>query len=196
MIAPKYVPSHTRGARLHEAKVVIQLCLDYSCPFSAKMMGTLAGGVMDKHSKDVCWVFLNQVQPWHPQSTMKHEASLVIAQQAPEKFWDWSIDLFKIAPQKYLDRMTWDVGRNQWYDMLAADLPPENYGLPSQSFLKALKNPDGGNDATPDLKYFTKYCRQTGLHVTPTIVCNGIIDLNVSSSWTPEQWDEYIASKK
>ncbi len=36
-----------------------------------------------------------QVQPWHPQSTLTHEAGLAVAREAgPAAFWDFSDAMF------------------------------------------------------------------------------------------------------
>ena len=42
-----------------------------------------------------------------------------------------------------------------------------------------------------DLKLYVKWCRQQGVHVTPTCTVNGIIT-DTSSSWTEDQWKELL----
>jgi len=31
-----------------------------------------------------------------------------------------------------------------------------------------------------------------GIHVSPTVVFNGLVENGISSSFTPEQWDEWL----
>ena len=50
----------------------------------------------------------------------------------------------------------------------------------------------GGTGVTNDLKYYLKISRQNSIHVSPTVLINGLIDNEVSSSWTLEQWQEKI----
>lgn len=35
-----------------------------------------------------------------------------------------------------------------------------------------------------------KMNRMQGVHVTPTVVFNGVVENSVSSGWTAEQWEE------
>ena len=53
-------------------------------------------------------------------------------------------------------------------------------------------NDNTGNATTNTLKLYTKWTRGRGLHVTPTVLINGIVDDSVSSGWNLEQWTEYL----
>ena len=37
-----------------------------------------------------------------------------------------------------------------------------------------------------------KEARQSGIHCSPTTLVNGVVDESISSSWTAEQWDEFL----
>jgi len=51
-----------------------------------------------------------------------------------------------------------------------------------------------GNAATPALKKFVRYHRVRGVHVTPTVFVNGIEATEIGSSWTGDQWRDYVAA--
>lgn len=84
------------------SKPLIQPChtlevyLDYVCPFSAKMFNTIHSQLFPilKQNTTVSdrlrVIFRHQVQPWHPSSTLVHEAALAVLQVDPSKFWDFS----------------------------------------------------------------------------------------------------------
>lgn len=54
---------------------------------------------------------------------------------------------------------------------------------------------NAGNKVTNDLKLFIRIGRQNGIHVSPTLLFDGIRDDSVSSSWELDQWKEYLKSK-
>ena len=45
---------------------------------------------------------------------------------------------------------------------------------------------------TDDLKLHIKAARLVGVHVSPTVVFNGIVENSISSGWTKEQWVEWL----
>lgn len=49
-----------------------------------------------------------------------------------------------------------------------------------------------GNKVTDDVKLMVKANRRTGVHVTPTVLFNGIEEGSISSSFTGEQWEEWL----
>jgi hypothetical protein len=72
----------------------LELYLDYVCPYSAKMFNTVYTSVFplirQKHSSKVQIIFRQQIQPWHPSSTLVHEAGIAVLKLQPTKFWDFS----------------------------------------------------------------------------------------------------------
>lgn len=46
-----------------------------------------------------------------------------------------------------------------------------------------------------DLKQTIKYSRQNSIHVSPTVLLDGVIDPSISSSFTKEDWAKYIEDK-
>jgi hypothetical protein len=92
-LAPKFA-----GQRFSAASVpalhTLELYLDYVCPFSAKMFNTMYTSVFpliqQKYSSKVQVIFRQQIQPWHPSSTLVHEAGAAVLKLQPAKFWDFS----------------------------------------------------------------------------------------------------------
>lgn len=78
------------GPTLH----TLELYLDYVCPFSAKMFNTVYTSVFPLIKKNyatkVQILFRQQIQPWHPSSTLVHEAGVAVLKLQPAKFWDFS----------------------------------------------------------------------------------------------------------
>ncbi len=89
--------------------------------------------------------------------------------------------------------------RNQSYQRLAKI--GANAGIDEQKMFELLKIPDKaiddgslniGNGVTNDLKVLVKMNRMTGVHVTPTVVFNGVVENGISSSFSAEQWEEWL----
>lgn len=76
----------------------------------------------------------------------------------------------------------------------------ETIGTPSDKVLDLLTNGSGepknaGNKVSNDLKLQVKLSRQNGIHVSPTVLFDGLRDDSVSSGWELDQWKEYLKSK-
>jgi len=187
-----------------EAKHTIELYLDYVCPFSAKMFKTIQTSVRPiiekKYSKPgVRLIFRQQIQPWHPSSTLVHEAGAAVLRVAPSQFWQFSELLFE-KQKEYFDVSVVNEPRNKTYERLA-QLAGQLKGIEEKEVFDLLKisdkpGEDGslniGNKVTDDVKLMVKANRLTGVHVTPTVLFNGIEEKSISSSFTAEQWDEWL----
>lgn len=208
MISPKYALSHyfhstkTLSAKLSTSPHIVNLYLDYNCPFSAKIFfkfASLIPTLQKDHPSNFQFVFVNVVQPWHPNSVLLHEYALVVAQllreKIPEKsnelFWTVSDSLFK-SKEKFYDSTTVSLGRNEIYTVIndvvfddVSDLPFSKADVLKKLEIKEETDPakasNGGNDSTVDVKYFTRYQRGVGVHITPTVSVDGIVDDSVSS---------------
>lgn len=76
----------------------------------------------------------------------------------------------------------------------------EKVGVSSDKVLELLVNGTGeaknaGNKVTNDLKLFIRIGRQNGIHVSPTVLLDGLKDDSISSGWELDQWKEYLKSK-
>ncbi|KAL1960753.1 hypothetical protein VTO42DRAFT_6583 [Malbranchea cinnamomea] len=143
-------------------------------------------------------IFRQHVQPWHPSSTLVHEAAVGVLKLAPEKFWEFSHVLFK-EQQTYFDVNVVNETRNQTYKRLAA--LGAKVGVDEEALYKLLEipsqpGPDGslnsGNQVTNDFKLLIKANRVVGVHVSPTVFFNGIEEKSISSSFTADQWKEWL----
>jgi hypothetical protein len=43
-----------------------------------------------------------------------------------------------------------------------------------------------------ELKVLVKMNRMQGVHVTPTVVFNGVVENGISSSFSGDQWEEWL----
>lgn len=216
MISPKYAPTHyylsvkTLSQSL-TAPHIVNLYLDYNCPFSAKLFLKLHGKVIPelqkKYPGKFQFVFVNVIQPWHTNSILLNEFSLAYAKLLREyqaegdidsisNFWDLSKVLFENKEQFY-ETSNINLTKNQIYEQIY-DVVAEakfDFKIPKEEILAQLvikqsKEPNNdGNGATVDVKYFTRYLRGVGVHITPTVSIDGIVDDSISSG-TPE--DELI----
>merc|ERR1712000_756578 len=129
--------------------------------------------------------------------SLVHEAGLAVLQIAPDKFWDFSQKLFD-DQEAYFDVNIVNETRNATYRRLA-DLAG-TVGIDKDKFYKMLVIPDKpgedgalniGNQVTNDMKVVTKMNRLIGVHVTPTVVFDGVVQ-DTSSSWGKDEWDAWL----
>lgn len=126
-----------------------------------------------------------------------HEAAIAVERLDPSKFWAFSDALFAVSPQFY-DEAVYDESRPQTYERLA-DLAAKSVDIDKQAMLELLavkpavgEPTNAGNEISNDLKLFIRQARQTSIHVSPTVVVDGIVDNSFSSGWTVEQWLEKL----
>lgn len=172
--------------------------LDYVCPYSAKMFKTLYSSVFllvkQKFPSKVQFILRQQIQPWHPSSTLVHEAAAAVLRLSPGKFYDYSAALFE-RQKEYFDVSVVNEPRNDTYKRLAK-LAAET-GVEENKIMDLLRISDkpreddslnSGNGVTDDVKLMVKVGRSrrssgtlltwykanrlTGVHVTPTVLFN------------------------
>ncbi|OBT69904.1 hypothetical protein VE03_00598 [Pseudogymnoascus sp. 23342-1-I1] len=198
----------------HAPKVhTLEVYFDYVCPFSKKQFETIYEKVFPiiktKYTGRINVVFRQQVQPWHPSSTLVHEAAVAALRLDPTAFWAYSAVLFKHQTE-FFDVNVVNETRNQTYRRLAklygalGASGPGTHQADEEKLYELLvlgeKAGEGGalnigNKVTDDLKLLIKLGRQTGIHVSPTVLWDGLVDNSISSSWTVEQWDKYFEEK-
>ena len=165
-LAPKFAGQAYSANVSPKAIHTIELYLDYVCPFSAKMFNTIYTRVLPdvpkKYPSKVRFLFRQQIQPWHPSSTLVHEAGAAVLRLSPDKFWDFSKALFD-KQKDFFDVNVVHEARNDTYKRLAkvaASVGLDEgkvYGL-----LKVSDKPgvDGslnvGNQVTDDIKSMVK----------------------------------------
>lgn len=191
----------------------INLYLDYNCPFSAKIFFKFKQSVIpqleSKHPGKFQFNFMNVIQPWHSNSNYLHEFSLSVAKLIREReltselFWSVSESLFKNI-KKFSDNANSDKGRNEIYaDIYKAvtedvELPFSKEEVLGNIQIAQVKDEsdydNAGNAVTVDVKYFTRYQRTVGVHVTPTVSVNGIENGGISSGSEPEELAKILES--
>lgn len=194
-------PASAASEPLH----TIELYLDYVCPFSAKTFKTFATSVAPKIRSNpklagkVQVILRQQVQPWHPSSTLVHEAAIAVERLAPAKFWQFSEALFD-DQKAYFDVNVVGETRNATYRRLAK-LGAQSAGVSEDELYKLLAisdkpGEDGGlntgNQVTDDLKVVIKMARLVGVHFSPTVIFDGVVNNEISSAWSAEQWLEWL----
>ncbi|KAL5614959.1 hypothetical protein BROUX41_005027 [Berkeleyomyces rouxiae] len=212
-VAPKYAATRlvfgTPSAiadGVAPAAHTIEVFLDYCCPFSAKIFTTLTKTVVPLIKNNSAWapnvqlVFRQQIQPWHPSSTLMHEAALAVQRVNPTQFWAFSEALFA-KQAEYFDVSLVNETRNATYKRLAALAATVN--VDADQVYKLLEIPtkpaaDGslniGNGVTNDVKYAVKTARLVGVHVSPTVIFDGVVQNDISSGWNEGQWEKWLAA--
>ncbi|KAJ2959190.1 hypothetical protein NQZ79_g5321 [Umbelopsis isabellina] len=192
-LAPQFIecqlticPGHRLGSVA--AKHTLEIYLDYTdvVPYLEK-----------EHPEQVQVIFRQQIQPWHPTSTLLHEAAIAVERVDNKKFWEYSDVLFE-RQTEYFDEAVYTKSRNEIYGKLAdlaASINVSGDKVLSLLTIKTGEAKNGGNQVTNDLKLQIKIGRQNGIHVSPTVVFDGLKDDSVSSSWDLEEWKKYIKSK-
>jgi len=118
-----------------------------------------------QYPSKVRFLFRQQIQPWHPSSTLVHEAGAAVLRLAPDKFWEFSAKLFE-RQKEYFDVHVVKETRNETYRRLAK-LAGE-VGVNEKEVYELLEVPDKegeggsanvGNKVTDDVKLMVKVCR-------------------------------------
>lgn len=134
--------------------------------FSKKMFDTLYDGVFplvnSKYPDKVQFIFRQQIQPWHPSSTLVHEAGAAVLQMKPDTFWDFSKALFD-KQTEYFDANVVHESRNATYERLAklaGSVGVEEKKIYSLLEISDKPDKDGstntGNGVTNDIKLMVK----------------------------------------
>ncbi|KAI9687052.1 MAG: hypothetical protein M1822_002462 [Bathelium mastoideum] len=167
-LAPKYAGLRLGPESAKQTVHTLELFLDYVCPFSAKMFKTLYSNVVPaktykRVSPNLTIIFRPQIQPWHPSSTLVHEAAQAVQKLAPGSFWAFSEKLFDHQTE-YFDVNVVNESRNQTYERLAK-LAGSVQGVDQNKVFDLLKISDkpgkdgslnSGNGVTDDLKPLVK----------------------------------------
>ncbi|KAL4935066.1 hypothetical protein BDV06DRAFT_207748 [Aspergillus oleicola] len=202
-LAPRFAGQRLLLAPAHPQQHTLELYLDYVCPFSAKLFKTFYTSarpmITERYQSRLQVIFRQHIQPWHPSSTLTHEAGAAILKIAPHKFWDFSAALFE-RQDEFFDMSVVNETRNRTYERLA-DIG-ESVGANKNDILELLRvaeKPDkegqlnSGNKVTNDIKLMVKADRLIGVHVSPTVYFNGIEVPEISSSFTATQWEQWLA---
>ncbi|KAL9018986.1 MAG: hypothetical protein Q9185_003728 [Variospora sp. 1 TL-2023] len=151
-----------------------------------------------KYPRKVQFIFRQQIQPWHPSSTLCHEAGAAVLRVAPESFWGFSNVIFS-HQKEFFDENVVKETRNETYKRLAKKASEVGIdGEKVYGLLEIADKPreDGslntGNGVTNDVKVMVKVNRLMGVHVTPTVLFNGVVENSISSSSTGAEWQAWL----
>lgn len=158
------------------------------------------------YSDKIVFIFRQLIQPWHPSSTLVHEAALAVLKlpsavvfSPSKRFWSFSALLFE-HQKEYFDVNVVNETRNATYKRLAR-LASDTVYVSEEGMTKLLTIPEkpgkngelnAGNGVTGDVRTITKMARRVGAHVSPTVFLDGVEAQEISSSWTKEQWLEWL----
>jgi len=179
----------------------LEFYLDFLCPFSAKSFLNGIDAVLKpafaeggKYAGKVKILIRLQPQPWHGSSTFTHEAALAVGRVAPAQFWDYAVALFK-AQEGFFDIPASSLTPIQIREKLVALAPAGVDKSAVADLLVHKTTPNGGVGVTDDLKYNIKLGRQNSIHVTPTVLWDGLVANEVSSSWGEADWSKFLDAK-
>jgi protein-disulfide isomerase len=175
--------------------------LDYVCPFSAKLFNTLYNTSLRStllQKANLVLIFRQQIQPWHPSSTLAHEAGYAVQRVQADQFWEFSKEVF--ARQKeFFDVSVVNETRNATYRRLSKIAGGVGVSEDEVYALLEISDKPGedgslnsGNAVTDDVKVQVKANRLVGVHVTPTVIFDGVVNNDISSSWSVEQFEEWL----
>ena len=138
--------------------------------FSKKMFDTVYDSVFplvkSKYADKVQFIFRQQIQPWHPSSTLVHEAGAAVLQTDPDKFWEFSKALYD-QQTSFFDTNIVNETRNKSYERLAQIAG--HVGVDQKKVYELLHvsdkpDKDGstntGNGVTNDVKLMVKVGRR------------------------------------
>jgi protein-disulfide isomerase len=145
--------------------------------------------ITETYPDQIQCIVRHQIQPWHPQSTLLHEASLAVERLSPSEFIPFFTRVFE-NQGLYTDDQVQNKTRPEIYAQLAQHLPTSIASTDFEGLLALAPN-NYGNAMTPDLKWHLRYARQLGVHVSPTVYWNGLEEKSISSGWTLDQWQEW-----
>jgi len=181
----------------------LDIFLDYVCPFSRKLTNNFNASVKPliesrgKYEGKVKVIIRQQVQPWHGSSTFVHEIALAVARVSPQKFWDFHLALMD-AQEDFYDIPSSNRTPVQTRAKLV-ELALPIVGADKKEVLTDLlahkTTPNGGTLVTDELKYTIKFSRQNSIHVSPTVLWDGLVAGDISSSWGEKEWTAFLESK-
>jgi hypothetical protein len=87
----------------------------------------------------------------------------------------------------HVDSKVEDKSPKDWTKMMIE--AAVSVGFNKEEFEKCYNS----DEAIVQTKILQKYGRQNAIHVTPTILVNGLIENSASSSWKEEDWKNYVS---
>jgi len=193
-LLPKYAAYSLQSLSQEQRRHTIDLFLDLVCPFSARLWSTVVveNKLPDKYKSRIEFIFRHQIQPWHNQSALVHTVIIAVAREQPSRIFDAITGLFK-RQRELFDEHIEEKSQVEIYEKILSILNEETQiQLDINLFRTKRTESNAGNSITPDLKYHIKYARKHGIHVSPTVLVDGLEENDISSQWTVDQWNTYL----
>lgn len=206
---PRYIKSHVAGFKPLANSV--EVFLDYNCPYSGIMFKKVQDELLPRLqseglSEKYNIVFVNVVQPWHGvQSSILHDVSFAVSRVKPELFWKVSRAFFDNMTQFYDTEIEDKSRRELTREVIAlVGQVPGISGTDVERITELVAvagvKADGsannvGNGVAKDSKYFARYARTLGVHVTPSVLVNGIYMAQIESSTAAEKIIEILENQ-
>ena len=132
--------------------------------------------IAKKYPSKVQFIFRQQIQPWHPSSTLVHEAGAAVLRLSPDKFWAFSAALFE-KQTDFFDVNVVNEKRNDTYVRLAKIGGSAGIDEAKMRDLLTISDKPGeggslntGNKVTDDMKVMVK------VSISPRGVTSQIVD--------------------
>ncbi|XBW38361.1 hypothetical protein QEN19_003948 [Hanseniaspora menglaensis] len=179
LLKPASFTSSSPNASLN----TLEMYLDYACPFCLKIFERWTeGGLFDEKflSENNLQIRFNNVpQPWHLRSIPIHNVGLAVGRYKPDAFWKYSLQLFKDAKETWNDNLNGNTPDE--FNKILVEHAHKHTGVDKTLIEDYLGEKNSGTRMA-DIKYFVRYHRTTGAHVTPSIAINGIFVSSIESS--------------
>lgn len=159
--------------------------LEPTCPFSNNVFKKLKPFIALMGEEKVTVRVYLHVQPWHLFSGVIVRTVLAAALFAGGEDAAWRV-LDAVADHRdEFDAL--DHCKGALMEVTPTDILQRIETYTDLNLVKAFEE----EAVTVWLKRHTRYARQNGIHVSPTIMLNGLIDERFSSGDTIEQWAQY-----
>uniref|UniRef100_A0A7S2V1J5 Thioredoxin-like fold domain-containing protein n=1 Tax=Fibrocapsa japonica TaxID=94617 RepID=A0A7S2V1J5_9STRA len=171
-------------------KTVIEAFLDFQCPFSVKMYNKLTAEVVphyqSAHPGEIDFVIHQVPQPWHPQSCLMHMALWAVREVGPPEAVAPMMNALCELQPSFSDEYCMDKTRRELFQQLAGLAGAA--GSSQEGVLNMLLE----GKSAQGIKFLCKYHRTRGVHVTPTVMLNGLVANHIESSFSVDQWKEAV----
>lgn len=174
-LAPRYI-GYIKG-NTKDPKVIVEAFIDVLCPFSTKAFLTLEELVEKETGIQLRVIHL--VQPWHPQSThLTCNVAQAYFDSGDEAAFK-SMRAIMTNQTTYSDEAVSELTTKQLKDQVGQFTGHPFKDEDFQRIDRWMKNQQ-------------KYARQNSVHMTPSVAINGLMESEASSSWTLQQWQDFL----